>query len=94
MYNKVRELCAALNKLSKDELEENGIGAIIIFAQSSDFNGVGFSKGALPDIMALIGACISNTSKASGIPVKELLEEIEENEKLLEALRKAEEGDR
>jgi len=93
MYNKVRELCAALNKLSKDELEENGIGAIIIVAQSSDFNGVCLSKGASPDIFALIGTAISNISKASGIPIKELLEMIEENEALLEAVRKMKEGD-
>lgn len=93
MYNKVIELCAALNKLSKDELEENGIGAIIIFALSSDFNSVSFSKGALPDILALIGSAISNISKASGIPIKELLEMIEENEALLEAGRKMKEGD-
>ncbi len=91
MYNKVRELCAALNKLSRDELEANGISSIIIFGLDTNFNGFEFSKGSLPEIMSMLGSALTMVSKTSNIPLKDLIDEIYENEIMLEQYRK--EGD-
>lgn len=88
MYNKIRELCCKLNELSRNELRNNGIEAIIIFGIDTNSNGFEFSKGNLPEILSMLGSALANTSKASGIPLRELLDEIYKNEKMLEHSRK------
>ena len=88
MYNKIIELCDSINHLSYDELEENGIRAIMICCIDTNFNGSNFAKGDAPDILSMIGAALTKFSKASEIHLKDLLEEIEENETLLEEIRK------
>lgn len=90
MYNKIMELCNVLKPLTVDELKENGIEAIMIFAVSDDFNGIAFTKGRMSDVLAMIGQAISRTAKASGVPVDVLLADIRENEKFIEALERKE----
>ena len=91
MYNKVIELCEALHKLTNDELEANGISAIMIFGLDNNFNSFELTKGSLPDIMAILGSALTTVSKKSDIPLKALLCEIYDTEIKLEQYRK--EGD-
>ena len=88
MYNKIRELCSKLNVLSQEELHNNGIEAIIIYGINTQFNGFEFSKGDFPSVLSMLGSGLVNVSKTTGIPLKDLLDEIYENETKLEQMRK------
>lgn len=88
MYNKIRELCDALNKMTADELHNNGIEAIIIFGINTQLNGFEFTKGDLPSVLSMLGSGLAETSKKSCIPLKVLLDEIYETETTLEQIRK------
>ena len=88
MYNKIRELCGKLNVLSQEELHNNGIEAIIIYSINTQFNGFEFSKGDIPSVLSMLVSGLVNVSKTTGIPLKDLLDEIYENETKLEQMRK------
>lgn len=81
MYNKIKEIFSVLSPLTVNDLKEEGIRAIIILAANVDFEGCAFTKGELPDVLALIGIALSRASKVSGIPLKDLLKMIEKNER-------------
>lgn len=93
MYNKLKELCDQLDKLTLDELNNNDIKSLVILAVSAKNDAIAFSKGNLPDILALLGAAISNTAKVSGLSIEEILYIINDNETLLERHRKRKEGE-
>lgn len=90
MYNKIRDLCAALNKMSRKEMEENGIAALIIFGLDIHYNGFEFSKGRSHEILSLIGSGLTMVAKQLDIPIEDLANEIVENEKALEMYREKE----
>ena len=86
MYKKIIEMCSALNIFSTKELQENGIEALLIYGLGKDNNkmvATEFIRGAVPDVLAMIGAALSYISSKSGIPLCDLLGMISENETIL-----------
>lgn len=83
MYNKIIEMCSALNTFSSKELRKNGIDALLIYGVGNIDNhmiGSEFIRGAVPDVLALIGSALSYISHNNRIPLSELLDMIYENE--------------
>lgn len=88
MFNKIVNLGQSLSKLTNDELRENGIESIMLFAWSTDFDKLTLSKGRIDYVMSLFGQALSRLSQSSGLSLKELLDgiyacetEIEQREK-------------
>lgn len=93
MYNKLKELCDQLNNLTMDGLHNNNINALVILAVSANNDAFAFSKGDLPDILALLGSAISKIAKISNLSIEEILYIINDNETLLARHRKRKEGE-
>lgn len=91
MYKKLRDLCSSLNVLSKDDLKENGVEALVIMGIDTKLHGFEFVKGDLPTILSMYGSGLARAAKTTGIPLKNLLADIYENERKLE--QDMEEGD-
>ena len=84
LFNKIVNLGQSLSELTNDDLRENGIESIMIFAWSTEFEKVALSKGRLEYVMAMIGQTLSRISKESGIPLMDLIHGIYDCETALE----------
>jgi len=92
MYNKIRNMCGQLNDLTREELRNNGIEALLIMGVNTQLDCFEFTKGDIPSILSLLGSALSTLSKTTEFTLEELLSMIYENETILEQLRK--EGDK
>lgn len=93
MYNKLKELCSQLDKLSINEMNNTDIKALIILAVNTKNEATSFSKGAISDILALLGATISKIAEVSGLSVEEICYIISDSENLYKRNRKRKEGE-
>jgi len=92
MYNKLKELCSQLDKLSINELDNANIKALVILAVSTKDDATAFSKGDLRDILSLLGTTISKIAEVSGLSIEEICYIISNCEKLFRH-RKRKEGE-
>lgn len=93
MYNKLKELCNQLDKLSIDEMNNTDIKALVILAINTKNEATAFSKGDLRDILSLLGTTISKIAEVSGLSIDEICYIISDCEKLYERRRKRKEGE-
>ena len=82
MYYKIKELCNHLDKMSIDELNNANIKALVILALNTKNEATSFSKGDLPDILALVGTTISKISEITGLSIEDICYIIRDNENL------------
>ena len=82
MYYKIKELCNHLDKMSIDELDNANIKALVILALNTKNEATSFSKGDLPDILALLGTTISKISEITGLSIEDICYIIRDNKNL------------
>lgn len=93
MYNKLKELCSQMEKLTMDELRNNDIRALVILAVNTKEEATAFSKGDLHDLLALLGTTISKIAQLSGLSIEEICYMVADIKSTCERHRKRKEGE-